>query len=181
MSLIKSKSRVSEHGEVFTPDHIVDAMHDLLKPEKGKKKTLWHDPSMIYLEPTCGNGQFVVKAVEKKIASGLSPEDACNTVFGMDIMCDNVNECRLRVLGAVQSWLEKHAMLFVDDRMERIRCIVLNNIFKVKDSLEYIQSGKWDKRKFFDEDPTESGDQVLSEAEQDDLRNKAKEWSHTHE
>ena len=91
-ALTRSKERVAELGEVFTPGHIVDAMHTLIPV------TAWPDRTMIYLEPTCGNGQFVVAAVKRKLAAGLSDFEAVNTVFGMDIMEDNVMECRVRVL-----------------------------------------------------------------------------------
>jgi len=48
MTLTRSKERVSQLGEVFTPKHIVEDMHKLIPDES------WSDPSMIYLEPTCG-------------------------------------------------------------------------------------------------------------------------------
>jgi hypothetical protein len=144
MNLIKSKERVSSLGEVFTPDGIVNQMHSLLPKKK------WGDPTLIYLEPTCGNGQFVVAAIEKKISCGLTPEQACNTVFGIDIMEDNINECRIRI-------------------------IVFNNIF-CADSLEYIQSGKWENKKFFFTDPTEHGNQKLNKEERAIIINKVKKW-----
>ena len=147
--LTRSKERVADLGEVFTPGHIVEDMHKLIPEES------WADPTMIYLEPTCGNGQFVVKAVEKKIEAGLSPIDACNTVFGLDIMADNIEECRRRVWDLVK-YQVPHA------HRDRLRAIIVNNIVPVKDSLEYIKSGKWAEKKFFDHDPTEKGNQTLS-------------------
>lgn len=148
MKHTRSKERVASLGEVFTPVHIVKSMHDLLSIGN------WADPSMIYLEPTCGNGQFVVEAIQKKMDAGLSPIAACNTVFGLDIMKDNVDECRQRVWDIVK-YLEPIA------KRDRLRAIIINNIITVKDSLEFINSGKWGAKKFFDEDPTEDGSQVL--------------------
>lgn len=55
---IRSKERVAKHGEVFTPEHIVHSMHNLIDN--------WGDPTMIYLEPTCGHGNFVEAAVQNK-------------------------------------------------------------------------------------------------------------------
>lgn len=154
MQHTKSKERVSKLGEVYTPAPIVDDMHALI----GTKKVapgIWSDPTMIYLEPTCGNGQFVVAAVQKKIDSGLTPYEAVNTVFGMDIMQDNVDECRERVYALVKPLVRgKRAM---DD----IRCVIVNNIFPVKDSLAFMAAGKWEAKRFFKDDPTETGGQVL--------------------
>ena len=183
MGLIKTKERVSKHGEVFTPTHIVDAMHNIhhLFSGKGSKKDkkaweeMWKDPTMIYLEPTCGNGQFVVRAIEKKLSNGLKVEDACNTVFGMDIMGDNIKECRLEVLSLAKRWLEKNSPLFTD-RIERVSYIVYNNIFQVKDSLEYMKSGAWNKKRFYDEDPTDQGNQILNDKDRATLEAKVAAW-----
>ena len=92
MKLTKSKERVSEFGEVFTPEHIVLDMIKLI-PDNN-----WCDKSFIVLEPTCGNGNFVVEVIQKKIDSGLTLYDALNTTFGMDIMHDNIQECIDRIL-----------------------------------------------------------------------------------
>jgi len=144
--LTRSKERVSALGEVFTPDHIVSDMHDLLDEEK------WADKTMIYLEPTCGNGQFLVQAIQKKLDAGLSPEEAANTTFGIDIMADNVEESRSRVLSVLgETPLE-----------QRVFDIVRNNIFQAN-TLEYLAKGpngedsEWDKKMFLYEDPTGNG------------------------
>jgi hypothetical protein len=142
MKLTKSKERVSEFGEVFTPENIVFDMIKLIPDDK------WKDPSFIVLEPTCGNGNFVVEVIQKKIDSGLSVYNALNTTFGMDIMDDNIQECICRVLNR-----------FVFDEVPKnkyllMTCVVVNNIFTVKDSLEYIKDGTWELKKFYKDDPT---------------------------
>lgn len=148
-SLIKSKERVASLGEVFTPEYIVHDMCALI-PEKS-----WSDPTMICLEPTCGNGNFVVAIVQKKLDAGLSPYDAVNTTFGMDIMRDNIEDCRRRVFHLV------HPLLGGSRKKENeMRCLVVNNFFPVKDSLEFMKSGKWEAKKFFAKDPT-GGELVL--------------------
>lgn len=153
MKLTRSSERVSEIGEVFTPSHIVDEMHSLLCKKK------WSDKTMIYLEPTCGNGQFLVAAVQKKMDAGLSPEQAVNTTFGMDIMKDNIEESRRRVLEVALG-----GMHWYNGRAERIAAIVCHNIFVVKDTLEFIRPSYfdegtgWDGYPFLYDDPTgESG------------------------
>ena len=167
-----SRERISKLGEVFTPTHIVKDMHNLL-PDK-----VWKDPTLIYLEPTCGNGQFVVEALKTKLKHMIL-EQACNTVFGMDIMQDNIDTCRLRVFEIAEKWIENSIYAGHDDFKVFIQCIIFNNIFKVSDSLEYIRQGEWGKKKFFEEDPT-GNDQVLSKSEQDKWQKIALEWWQLH-
>ena len=150
MNLTRSRERVSKHGEVFTPEPIVNEMHALIPEES------WSDPTMIYLEPTCGNGQFVVAAVQKKIDAGLTPYQAVNTVFGMDIMKDNIDECRARVFELVRA-------LVPSKESNTVRCVIVNNIFPVKDSLTFIKTGKWDSKKFYMDDPTGSAQVLCAE------------------
>ena len=59
-NLTKSKSRVRDHGEVFTPDFIVDDMLDLVKNETENIESR-------FLEPACGDGNFLIKVLERKL------------------------------------------------------------------------------------------------------------------
>ena len=154
--LTRSKERVAKHGEVFTPEHIVHSMHNL-----DIMKDNWGDHTMIYLEPTCGHGNFVEAAVQKKLDAGLTAYQAVNTVFGMDIMEDNIEDCQRRVFHLVRPYAKG------DKKKEQeLRCVIVNNIFHVEDSLAFIREGKWDDKKFFAIDPTEVGGQMLSKEEQ---------------
>ena len=78
-------------GEVFTPPYLVQKMLDLVPPET------WQDPSKTFLEPSCGNGNFVVAIIQRKIDSGSTLEQALSTTFGVDIDEMNVLECHERV------------------------------------------------------------------------------------
>ncbi len=60
MSLIKSKDRVVDHGEVFTPAWMVEAMLDLVKAETERIDSR-------FLEPACGSGNFLVKVLQRKL------------------------------------------------------------------------------------------------------------------
>ena len=60
MALIKSKTRVADHGEVFTPEWIVEAMLDLVKAESERIDSR-------FLEPACGSGNFLVKVLQRKL------------------------------------------------------------------------------------------------------------------
>lgn len=84
---IKSKKRVRDHGEVFTAEREVKAMCDLVPEWTGN-----------VLEPACGNGNFLVEIARRKLAAGMTPEEAASTIFGIDILQDNVEEARARLL-----------------------------------------------------------------------------------
>ena len=60
MSLIKSKKRVADHGEVFTPPWLVERMLDLVKGESERIDSR-------FLEPACGSGNFLVKILQRKL------------------------------------------------------------------------------------------------------------------
>ncbi len=62
MNLIKSRKRVADHGEVFTPAWLVDAMLDLVKDESERIDSR-------FLESACGSGNFIVKVLQRKLAA----------------------------------------------------------------------------------------------------------------
>ena len=62
MSLMKSKKRVADHGEVFTPPWLVDAMLDPVKDEAERIDSR-------FLEPACGSGNFLVRVLQRKLAA----------------------------------------------------------------------------------------------------------------
>ena len=62
MNLTKSKQRVADHGEVFTPAWMVEAMLDLVKAESERIDAR-------FLEPACGDGNFLVQVLRRKLAA----------------------------------------------------------------------------------------------------------------
>jgi len=90
--MIKSKSRVIQFGEVFTPIRIVREMHNQLP------MPTWTDPTLVYLEPSCGNGAFLLEIANLRLSSGLKPYQVASTAFGVDILEDNVLETRKRLI-----------------------------------------------------------------------------------
>lgn len=91
MKQIKSKERVKNQGEVFTNSREVNAMLDLIP-----KITI----DMTFLEPTCGNGNFVVEIMKRKFDLCKKKSDyiqALKSVIAIDIMADNIQECKERV------------------------------------------------------------------------------------
>ena len=87
--LVKHPERVKELGEVFTPTELVLNMIEQLPDEM-------FEDGRTFLDPTCGNGQFL--AVLAVIKRELGHAEVLSVLFGADIMADNVLECRERLL-----------------------------------------------------------------------------------
>lgn len=102
MSQVKSKKRVTDHGEVFTSDREVNAMLDLVKQETERIDSR-------FLEPACGNGNFLAEVLRRKLTiveakykkSQLEYERyaviSISSIYGVDILEDNAQECRERL------------------------------------------------------------------------------------
>ena len=100
---VKSKKRVADHGEVFTSEREVNAMLDLVQQETERIDSR-------FLEPACGTGNFLVEILRRKLAivksryssSQLEYERysiiAVCSIYGVDILMDNIEECRGRLL-----------------------------------------------------------------------------------
>ena len=109
--LIKSKKRVADHGEVFTPAWLVDAMLDLVKGEAERIDAR-------FLEPACGSGNFLVPILKRKLAAvelryGRSADFekhhyallALMCIYGIELLADNIAECRANVLEILADYL----------------------------------------------------------------------------
>jgi hypothetical protein len=93
----RDKLRIKQTAEVFTPTPLVQEMLDKLEESD---PTLFSDPSKTFLDNSCGDGQFLSEVVIRKMErSGCSLEQALRTTYGVDLMEDNVNECRKRLAG----------------------------------------------------------------------------------
>lgn len=92
----RSKKRIKCSGEVFTPDSLVLDMIAKLPKES------W-EPGKTFLDPACGNGQFLTWILRKKIGLHRNPTEALKTVYGLDIMEDNVRETRLNLLAIIDT------------------------------------------------------------------------------
>src|SRR5580698_7206112 len=99
MNLIKSKRRVADHGEVFTPPWLVEKMLDLVRGETERIDSR-------FLEPACGSGNFLVPVLQRKLAAveakfGRSDFErrhyallALMCTYGVELLADNIAECR---------------------------------------------------------------------------------------
>lgn len=93
----RRKARKKISAEDFTPASLVNEMLDKLN-EYGKES--WEE-GKTFCDPACGNGNMLVEVLKRKISLGHNPKEAIKTIFGTDIMSDNIRECRLRLLKIV--------------------------------------------------------------------------------
>src|ERR1700674_1799494 len=103
MSLLKSKQRVADHGEVLTPAWMVEAMLNLVKEESERIDSR-------FLEPACGSGNFLVQVLRRKLAAvelkfGGSEFEKRHyallglmCIYGIELLDDNILECRDNLL-----------------------------------------------------------------------------------
>src|ERR1700722_2857092 len=111
MSLVKSKQRVADHGEVFTPAWMVEAMLDLVKDETERIDSR-------FLEPACGSGNFLVPVLKRKLAAvelkyGQPDFEkrqyallALMWLYGIELLADNIAECRANMLAVLADYLD---------------------------------------------------------------------------
>jgi hypothetical protein len=123
---VKSKQRVADHGEVFTNQREVNAMLDLVKHETERIDSR-------FLEPACGNGNFLAEVLNRKLNvveykySHTQTEweryamlAVCN-IYGVDILEDNAKECRKRLFNIFK---ERYSTLFADKcKLEVLRSL----------------------------------------------------------
>lgn len=94
MKQIKSKDRVNKFAEVFTAEREVKAMCDLIPDD------VWQNIDSTFLEPACGNGNFLAEILERKLNLCENVEQglrALKSIYGIDIQQDNVEESKQRL------------------------------------------------------------------------------------
>ena len=164
MSMIKSKKRVADHGEVFTPSWMVEAMLDLVKGETERIDSR-------FLEPACGSGNFLVRILQRKLAAvelkyGKSEFEkqhyailAVTSLYGIELLADNIAECRANLLKILADYLK----LDESDDLYRAASYVLSQNLIHGDALamrtshgrpiifaqwSYLGKGKFQRRDF---------------------------------
>lgn len=164
MNLVKSKQRVADHGEVFTPPWLVEAMLDLVKGEAERIDAR-------FLEPACGSGNFLVPVLRRKLAAvelkyGASAFErrhwallALMSLYGIELLADNAAECRARLLATFSQYL----VLQAGDPCQRAAAHVLATNIIEGDALQmqtrqgdplvfaewaYLGKGKFQRRDF---------------------------------
>jgi hypothetical protein len=164
MNLVKSKHRVADHGEVFTPTWMVEAMLDLVKAETERIDSR-------FLEPACGSGNFLVPILRRKLAAvefkyGKSDFERRHyallglmCIYGIELLADNIAECRANVLEVLAEYLN----LDESDELYRAAFYVLSQNLVHGDALTmrthdgqpiafaewgYLGKGKFQRRDF---------------------------------
>jgi hypothetical protein len=111
MGLVKSKQRVADHGEVFTPAWMVEDMLNLVKGETERIDSR-------FLEPACGDGNFLVEILKRKLASvehkyGNSEFErrhfalfALMCLYAIELLSDNISDCRAKLLSIFTEYLK---------------------------------------------------------------------------
>lgn len=131
---VKSKQRVADHGEVFTAEREVKAMCDLVKTETERIDSR-------FLEPACGDGNFLAEILSRKLAVVKKkykkfPMDyekysvlAVSSIYGVDILSDNCEACRERLY---QIWDKEYKAVCKkevnEDCRRSVRFILSRNI-----------------------------------------------------
>jgi hypothetical protein len=127
---IKSKQRVADHGEVFTPAWLVEAMLDLVKDETQRIDSR-------FLEPACGSGNFLVAILQRKLAAvelkyGQSAFERQHyallglmCLYGIELLADNIAECRANMLEIFADYLNLDEM---DDLYRAASCVLSLNL-----------------------------------------------------
>ncbi|MBK7350775.1 MAG: N-6 DNA methylase [Gemmatimonadetes bacterium] len=164
MSFVRSKQRVADHGEVFTPAWMVEAMLNLVKDETERIDSR-------FLEPACGSGNFLVQILRRKLAAvelkyGKSSFErqhyallALMCIYGIELLPDNIAECRANLLEI----LADHLRLEGSDELSRAASYVLSQNLVHGDALKmrtsddlpitfaewgYLGKGRFQRRDF---------------------------------
>ncbi len=172
MNLVKSKQRVADHGEVFTPAWMVEAMLDLVKDETERIDSR-------FLEPACGSGNFLVQILRRKLAAvelkyGKSDFErrhyalfALMCLYGIELLPDNIAECRANLLEIFAEYLN----LVPSDELYRAAFYVLSKNLVHGDALTmrthdakpitfaewgYLGKGRYQRRDFRFDNLTQS-------------------------
>jgi hypothetical protein len=164
MNLIKSKKRVSDHGEVFTPEWLVDAMLDLVKDETERLDSR-------FLESACGSGNFLTKILMRKLATveikySKSEFDrkhyavlSLMCIYGIELLQDNITECKRNLLEIFSEYLNLTSQddFYVCGEYVLSQNIVHGNALTMKDASGtpiafaewgYLGKGKFQRRDF---------------------------------
>lgn len=142
---IKSKDRVAEHGEVFTNEREVNAMLDLVKQETERIESR-------FLEPACGDGNFLAEVLNRKLAVvkqkyGKNASEyekyavlALSSLYGVDIMEDNVEECRDRLYAIWDKAYTKQCKASVNEECQEAARFILQHNILCGDALTMLRN-----------------------------------------
>ena len=140
----KRQARRKQSAEDFTPSKLVNEMLDKLPKDQWKE-------NITYCDPACGNGNMLIEVLKRKLSHNHNPINALSSIYGTDIMQDNITECRLRLLKVIVGHI-KQKKLPKPNTLELIK-IVGKNI--VCTPLERYPNGSLDYDFEFKHTPTD--------------------------
>lgn len=135
--LVKSKQRVKDAGEVFTPRWVVRDMLDL-----DEIKDMSFELDTTFLEPACGNGNFIIQILVRKLMSvsaeafDIDVARSVASIYGVDIAEDNVKETRARMMNAIRHFYADNGMELRHEVECSLWYILYRNII-LGDTLKY--------------------------------------------
>jgi len=91
MKIIRSKERITKTAEIFTPEWAVEIMLDNID------NSVFKDGTKTFADIACGDGNILVGILKRRLARGVPPELAIYTLYGFDIMADNIQLAKLRL------------------------------------------------------------------------------------
>lgn len=146
---IKSKKRVADHGEVFTSEREVNAMLDLVKPETERIESR-------FLEPACGNGNFLVEILRRKLVAvkkaskyrgKIFPADyqkksilALCSIYGVELLQDNVDACIERLYDIWNNEYSKVMKKEANDEAREVAMYILKKNILCGDTLTMLKA-----------------------------------------
>jgi hypothetical protein len=122
-------SRKKQTAEVFTPQSLVIEMLKKLP------KDSWNEDKT-FCDPSAGNGNFLVIILKAKLKLGHDPLKAISTIFGVELMSDNVIECRHRLFEIIKSYITDV------EQLKQAAQIIQRNIISA-DALSFDWENHW--------------------------------------
>ena len=118
----KRQTRRKITAEDFTPLTLVNEILDRLTIDSNNE--VWAEDKT-FVDPACGNGNFLIEVLKRKLNLKHDPLTALSTIYGADIMLDNINECRLRLIKVMAEFVKKNN-LPKPDPIEVIKIVGMN-------------------------------------------------------
>lgn len=113
VKIVRDKKRVKKTGEVFTPEIVSKRLVEHLKEQ---------DFSKMAIDRACGDGNLLTQILKFKLQNGSTALEALQTTYGVDIMQDNVWECRRRLFEIAYSYDKSPTKEWKTALLTNIRC-----------------------------------------------------------
>ena len=143
IATVKSRQRIIDYGEVFTPPRLVNDMLDLVAHECERIESR-------FLEPACGNGNFLAEVLRRKLLT-VDKRNARNrdkwerdailsvcSLYGIDLLADNVEVCRDRLLSVLCAAYEARFKVALPEKAVRAATYILSRNILQGDAISLL-------------------------------------------